>query len=65
MGFVKKWDGSTWSQVGGALNADLANGSVEGITIAILQGTPVAIWGELTYGNLRQVYLKQWNGISW
>jgi hypothetical protein len=65
MGFVKKWDGSTWSQVGGALNADLANGSVEGITIAALQGTPVAIWGELTYGNLRQVYLKQWDGTNW
>jgi hypothetical protein len=65
LGFVKKWDGSAWSQVGTAVNADPANGSVAGITIAVGQGAPAAIWGELTYGNLRQTYVKQWNGTSW
>ncbi len=55
----------SWLQLGGALNADPINGSVEGISLAIVQGLPTAIWAELTYGNLRQVYVKQWNGKAW
>jgi hypothetical protein len=65
MGYVKKWNGSYWSQIGGAVNADPVNGSVEGITLAMVQGMPTAIWGELTFGNLRQAYSKQWNGSAW
>lgn len=65
LGYVKKWGGSAWTMVGGALNADPINGSVEGITLAIAQGLPTAIWGELTFGNLRQAYAKQWNGSAW
>jgi hypothetical protein len=64
-GYVKKWNGSAWSALGGALNADPANGSVQGITLEVVQGTPTAVWAELTYGNLRQIYEKQWNGTSW
>jgi hypothetical protein len=65
MGYVKQWNGTSWSQVGSALNADPINGSVEGITLAVVQGMPTAIWGELTFGNLRQTYAKQWNGSAW
>jgi hypothetical protein len=65
MGYVKQWNGSSWSQVGGVLNADPANGSVEGIDLAVVQGAPTAIWTELSFGNLRQVYEKQWNGSTW
>jgi hypothetical protein len=65
LGYVAKWGGSSWSQLGGALNADPVNGSVEGISLAIAQGLPTAIWAELTYGNLRQTYARQWNGGAW
>jgi Bacterial Ig domain/Purple acid Phosphatase, N-terminal domain len=65
LGYVKKWDGSAWTQVGGAVNADPTSGSVEGISLALAQGIPTAIWTELTFGNLRQVYVKQWNGSAW
>ena len=65
MGYVKLWNGSSWSQMGGAVNADPVNGSVEGITLTVVQGMPTAIWGELAFGNLRQAYLKQWNGSVW
>jgi hypothetical protein len=65
MGYVKKWNGSSWSLVGGALNADPLNGSVEGITLTVVLGMPTAIWGELAYGSLRQAYVKQWNGSVW
>jgi len=51
--------------VGGPLNADAVNGSVNGITLAVVNGAPTAVWAELTYGNLRQAYAKQWNGTSW
>ncbi len=65
MGYVKAWNGSSWSQLGDALNADPTNGSVEGITLTVAQGKPTAIWAELTYGSLRQAYAKQWNGSAW
>jgi hypothetical protein len=65
MGYVKEWNGTTWAAVGTALNADPTNGSVEGITLTVAQGSPTAIWGELTFGNLRQAYAKQWNGSAW
>jgi hypothetical protein len=64
-GFVKMWNGTAWSQLGSALNADSINGSVEGISLAVNGTVPTAIWGELSYGNLRQVYTKQWNGTAW
>jgi hypothetical protein len=65
LAYVKQWNGSTMSRLGGALNVDAVNGSVEGLTIATVRGIPTALWGELIYGNLRQVYLKQWNGTNW
>ncbi len=65
MGYMKQWNGSGWTQIGGAVNADPVNGSVEGISLAVVGTKPTAIWGELTYGNLRQSYSKQWNGTAW
>jgi hypothetical protein len=65
LGYVKKWDGSTWTQLGGALNANAGSGSVAGITLAVAQGIPSAIWSELSYGNMRQIYLKTWDGTTW
>jgi hypothetical protein len=64
-GYVKTWSGSAWSQVGGALAADPVNGSVEGISLTVANGRPTAIWGELSFGNLRQIYGMQWDGSSW
>ena len=63
--YVKQWNGSALSQLGTALNVDPVNGSVEGLAIGTVQGIPTAIWGELIYGSLRQVYLKHWDGTSW
>ncbi len=63
--YVKKWNGSSWSQLGGSLNADPVNGSSEGTTLSVSNGQPVVIWAEMTYGTLRQTYAKQWNGGGW
>ena len=51
--------------MGGPVAADPANGSVEGFSLTVVQGQPTAAWAELVYGNLRQIYVKQWNGSAW
>lgn len=65
LAYVKAWNGSSWSQVGGVLNADPVNGSAQGVSLVTVSNEPTAVWSELTYGNLRQVYAKQWNGSNW
>ncbi len=54
--FVKKWDGTSWALVGGAINADQTNGSAADVSISLLGGQPVVAWTESTEGNMRQVY---------
>jgi hypothetical protein len=63
--FVAKWDGSTWSYLGGSVNADPAYGAAEHPSIAMLSGNPVVASAEVKFGTLRQVYVKQWNGTDW
>lgn len=63
--YVWRYDGSAWSAVGGTLNADPALGSAQRISLAVGGGQPVAAWGEVNPGSVRQVFVKQWNGSSW
>jgi len=63
--YVSEWNGSSWSSVGGSLNADTFNGSAERVSLAILNSQPVAAWGEVNPGTLRQIFVKQWNGSAW
>jgi hypothetical protein len=63
--YVDVYSNGGWSPLGGALNADPANGSAENASIAILNGEPVAAWGEVKYGSLRNIYVKQWDGSNW
>jgi hypothetical protein len=64
--YVAKYSGTAWSLVGGgSLNADPSLGSAERVGLAILNGQPIAAWGEVKPGSLRQVFIKQWNGSAW
>jgi hypothetical protein len=65
LGYVSTWNGTSWAQVGGALAADAANGSLQGISLTVVGGAPIAVWAELSFGNLRQIFGKQWNGTDW
>ncbi|MES2213637.1 MAG: hypothetical protein V4473_02250 [Patescibacteria group bacterium] len=65
LGHVKKWNGSSWSTIGGAIAADTINGSIEGIELSLVSGSPTVIFSEMQYGSMRQAYVKQWNGASW
>jgi hypothetical protein len=63
--YVNEYNSGSWSALGGTLNADPVNGSAEHISLAVLNGQPVASWGEVKSGSLRNIYLKQWNGSAW
>jgi hypothetical protein len=63
--YVSKLAGSSWTALGGSLNADSANGSAQAVTLASYSGQPVAAWGEVNYGATRQVYAKRFDGAAW
>ncbi len=61
---VKRWDGSAWNSVGGALNVDPTKAGVN-TQIASIAGTPYVTWGE-TFGVAgKQVRVKSWDGSAW
>jgi hypothetical protein len=59
--FVKKWDGKTWTLVGGPLNVAPGAGSAHEPVLAILDGKPVVAWTEFEFdkGGCRQIHVKQ------
>jgi hypothetical protein len=63
--YVSKYSGGTWTPVGASLNADSTLGGAQRISVAVLAGQPVAAWGEVNFGSVRQVFVKQWNGSQW
>ena len=65
LGHVKRWNGTTWTQLGTDIAHDVTNGSIQDISIAIVQGTPMVGFAELTYNNLQQVYVRMWDGSAW
>ncbi len=64
-GYIKKWGGATWAQVGNAIASDTTNGSVYDMHMAILGQYVFASWSEQSLRNLRQVYARQVNGDVW
>jgi len=66
-GYVFKFDGAAWTQLGVDLNADHNVGSVNDIVLAYVPGTSTlrAVWGETTEGSLQQIYQASWNGTNW
>ncbi len=63
--YVSNWTGGSWTAVGGQLNADPINGSAQRVSLTMFNGQPVAAWGEVNAGWMRQIYVKQWNGSAW
>ena len=62
--YVSRYSAGAWISLGDSLNAD-PQGSAERVSLAILNGQPVAAWGEVKSGTLRQIYVKQWNSSTW
>lgn len=63
--YVSKYTGSNWSALGTTLNANPVLGSAQRVSLAVVGGQPVAAWGEVNAGSLRQVFAKKWNGSAW
>ncbi len=63
--YVDEYCNGSLFSLGGTLNADPLNGSAEHVSLAVVGGQPVAAWGEVKYGSLRNIYVEQWNGNSW
>ena len=61
----QSYNGSSWTTLGGAINADTTNGSAAYSSLAVVSGNPVVLWAEESPGNLRQAYIKHWNGAAW
>ncbi len=63
--YVSQYAGGTWTALGGPLNADPVLGSAQHVSLGIYNGQPVAAWGEVNSGSLRQIFVKLWNGTNW
>jgi hypothetical protein len=63
--FVAQLTGNSWTMLGNALNADPILGSAQRVNLGVFNGQPVAAWGEVDLGALRQIYVSQWSGSSW
>jgi chitodextrinase len=63
--FVAQLIGASWTLLGGPLNVDPVQGSAQRVSLAVLNGQPVAEWGEVDFTGLRQIYVSQWNGTNW
>ncbi len=63
--YVSRFSGGVWSALGSSLNADAALGSAQRVSLTLIGGQPVAAWGEVKYGSLRQVFVKKWTGSRW
>jgi hypothetical protein len=63
--YVSKYENGAWASLGSSLNADAVRGSAQRISLAVVGGQPVAAWGEVNYGAMRQVFVKSWNGSAW
>jgi hypothetical protein len=62
--YVKRWNGSTWQLLGGALDTDISNDARYPSLAIDSQGNPLVAFAEKE-NNVVHVYLKQWDGNSW
>ena len=62
--FVKRWNGSSWVNVGNALDRVLSNNANEPSIAIGSDGLPVVTWHEDS-GLATDVVVKKWNGSAW
>jgi hypothetical protein len=63
--YVKRWDGSNWIALGGALDVNVANSAVTPSLALDAANHPVVAWMESSSGSPTQLYVKRWNGSTW
>jgi hypothetical protein len=65
--YVKRWDGSKWVQLGGALDMNFSFEAVYPRVAMSTNNSPVVVWMEddVSDGYNYQIYAKRWNGSKW
>jgi hypothetical protein len=58
--YVKKWTGSTWTQLGGAVDITVANSTVNPAIALESNGTPV-----VAIQDLSNIAVMRWSGTAW
>ncbi len=62
--YVKRWNGSSWTQLGGALDTKIADDVFQPVVaIDPTDNNPVVIWEE--QDGASKVFVKKWNGSAW
>ena len=62
--YVKRWDGSSWVQLGTFLDANTNQNAFNPSLALDSAGNPVVSWSE-SDGISENIYVKRWNGSSW
>lgn len=63
--YVKRWNGSSWEQLGPALNTALDSSADDPSLVIDYQNRPLLAWHETDASFKSSIHLKRWNGSSW
>lgn len=63
--YVKRWTGTTWTRLGGALDMNVAANAEKPSLALDNAGNPVISWQEDVSNTTRNVYVKRWTGTTW
>lgn len=63
--FVKRWNGTRWEALGGALNVDSRTVAARPALAVDQAGNPVVTWAEQLEGQPERVYARKWTGRGW
>ena len=63
--YVKKWNGTSWNQLGATFLDANSNRDAENPSLALDSGgNPTVVWHE-TDAISKNIYVKKWNGTAW
>ena len=63
--YVKRWNGTSWDQLGATLNTALPRNAGSASLSINPSGNPVVAFSELVSPNGHNIYVKQWSGTQW
>jgi hypothetical protein len=62
--YVKRWNGTSWVQLGSALDVNITRDAFAPSLALDSSGNPVVSWNEFD-GTSNNIYVKRWTGTAW